>query len=352
MRRIVGAVVIACTLALQAASAQPAARTAPPVYASVMVAKATETVIPTSAVGYGTIGSDPNAVLSVNAPFAARVEQVFARAGETVPKRAKLVVLEKTASQAAAYAQAQTAVTYAQGELKREQTLLGQHLATHAQVAQAQSALTDAEARLHALQSVGAGQARTVLTAPAAGIVSTETADVGQELAQGAPILMLSPSSARIVRLGVEPEQADKVQPGMAVALHNVLAPGQRMTGTAMSVSAVLDPSTRLRDVLVKIAPSPIATDPPPADGTFVEGVITLGQTKVIAVPRTAILMDEKGTYLFVVAGGLAQRVNVQTGSEANGLVSVTGAVKPGAEVVVQGNYELTQGMHVRVVSQ
>lgn len=325
---------------------------APPVVAAVIVKPATETIFTAKASGFGTVQPDPNATLAVNAPYAAIVGQLFVRPGEPVTKGQKLVALETAPAQAAAFAQAKAAVAYAKGELAREQHLLHQQLATHAQVAQAQTALTDAETKLDALQKIGAGQARTVLRAPAAATVSTVTADAGQRLAQGASILTLAPQDALIVRLGVEPERAGAVRPGMAVTLRDVLDPGEVRAGKVAAISAVVDPKTRLRDILVQIAPGSPAVDPPPTAGTFVRGSIVLAHAHVLAVPREAILMDQTGKYLFVVRGGQAHRVDVTTGLESGDLVAITGDVHAGDQVVVQGNYELTEGMAVREVAQ
>jgi RND family efflux transporter MFP subunit len=347
------AVVLAgLSLALTASAADAAAGAASTVTAAVVVKPAVKTTIARQVTGVGTVGSNPNAVLSVNAPFAAIVGQLFVRAGEAVTKGQKLVALQTTPAQSAAYAQAQAAVTYAQGELARQEHLLRQQLATHAQVAQARNALADAEAKLQALQSVGAGNARSVLTASAAGTVTAVSAQAGQHLAEGANILTLAPSSALVVRLGVEPERADAVRIGTQVKLHDALDPTETRQGTVESVSATVDSKTRLRDVLVSIQKQAGTIDPPLAVGTYMHGSITLGRAQVIAVPPEAILLDNKGKYLFVVRNGTAHRVDVITGPENDQLVGVSGAIEAGASVVVQGNYELTDGMHVRVVSQ
>jgi membrane fusion protein (multidrug efflux system) len=355
---LVAAVLIIASLApcaakrSQADPSTPATVESPPVIAPVVVRKAVETTMERQVRGYGMVDADPNAVFSVNAPFAASVGQVFVRAGEWVTKGQKLVTLETAPAEAAAFAQAKAAVSYAQGELAREQTLFRQQLATRAQVAQAQNALNDAEAKLRALQSIGAGRQRTVITASAAGLVSAVLVKAGQRLAEGANMLTLAPKSALVVRLGVEPERADAVRQGMAAQLRDALDPAETRTGTVMSVSAMVDPTTRLRDVLVRLDPQPSSVDPPIATGAFFQGTIVLGHEQVIAVPREAILLDNNGNYLFVVRQGKAHRVSVKTGPETAGLVAVTGAVQAGDEVVIQGNYELSDGMDVRVVTQ
>lgn len=354
---VAAAAILAAVFAVSAglpgrAAKPPTAAAAPTVSAAVVVTPAKEATLTAKAVGFGTVQPDPNAVLAVNAPYAAVVGRLFVRAGEAVSKGQKLVALRTSAAAAAAFAQAKAQVGYARGELQRQQRLLGQQLATHAQVAQAQNALTDAKSKLEALQRVGAGQSQTVLRAQASATVATVTAKAGQLLAQGGAILTLAPQSALIVRLGVAPERAAAVQPGMAVKLRDVLDPGRARAGKVVSVSAVVDPKTRLRDVLVDITPAPAATDPPPTAGTFVRGVITLSRARVLTVPREAILLDQHGRYLFVVRNGRAHRVDVTTGIETANVVAVTGALHAGEPVVVQGNYELTEGMQVHEVAR
>ncbi|MGH7044286.1 MAG: efflux RND transporter periplasmic adaptor subunit [Acetobacteraceae bacterium] len=350
-------VAVASVLPGNAAKA-PAAAAMPTVSAAVVVKPAMNRTLTAKAIGFGTVQPDLNAVVAVNAPYAAVVGRLFVRAGEAVSKGQKLVALSTSAAAAATFAQAKAQVSYAHGELQRQKRLLGQQLATHAQVAQARNALTDAQSKLEALQRVGTGQPQTVLRAQESATVAAVTAKTGQLLVQGGAILALAPQRALIVRLGVAPERAAAVRPGMEVTLRDVLDPGRTRMGKVASVSAVVDPKTRLRDVLVDITPGSAATapqpatDPLPTAGTFVRGVITLNTARVLVVPREAILLDQHGRYVFVVRNGHAHRVAVTTGLESANAVAVTGALHAGDPVVVQGNYELTEGMQVHEVAR
>jgi membrane fusion protein, multidrug efflux system len=82
--------------------------------------------------------------------------------------------------------------------------------------------------------------------------------------------------------------------------------------------------------------------------GMTVKGIISLAEKDTLAVPRNALLHDDKGDYLFVVRAGQAHRVDVERGMEQDGLVGVSGSLAVGDAVVVTGNYELDDGMKVR----
>jgi membrane fusion protein (multidrug efflux system) len=66
-------------------------------------------------------------------------------------------------------------------------------------------------------------------------------------------------------------------------------------------------------------------------------------------VPRSAVLHDGNGDYLFQVSEGVARRVAVTVESDGDRLLGISGAgLDPALKVVVQGNYELSDGMAVR----
>jgi multidrug efflux pump subunit AcrA (membrane-fusion protein) len=61
------------------------------------------------------------------------------------------------------------------------------------------------------------------------------------------------------------------------------------------------------------------------------------------------VVFDETGPHVFVIAGGKAQRVFVTAGHDHGEEIEVSGAIRPGQVVAVQGAYELQDGMAVKV---
>jgi membrane fusion protein (multidrug efflux system) len=105
----------------------------------------------------------------------------------------------------------------------------------------------------------------------------------------------------------------------------------------------VVDPKTQLASVLVYV---PAASHFVP--GSRVRAEIELDPQSAYEVPRQAVLTDAKGSYVYQVANKVAHRVAVLQAVDNRQTVGVTGAIDPSLPLVVQGNYELDDGMHVR----
>ena len=71
---------------------------------------------------------------------------------------------------------------------------------------------------------------------------------------------------------------------------------------------------------------------------------IRTGRSFSLAIP-----FDETGPHMFLVAGGKAQRVFVTLGLDHGDQVEVRGKLPAGAQVAVEGAYELQDGMAVKV---
>lgn len=274
-----------------------------------------------------------------------QVQSIAVHAGQAVRKDQWLATLHTDASSTLAYAQAQTAVSFAQGELDRMTALKAQQLATQAQVDAARKALFDAQAQLHSLQQQGAGQAQTRVVAPLDGIVLGVSAAPGDLLAAGSPLLQLGRAGSLQALAGVPPEDATRLQPGQAVRLSAVFDPAQHWQGTIRSVGAAINPKTQRLDVLIALP----AQASLPVAGTSVQADMVLGRWRGWVVPRDAVLQDTRGSYVFQDAQGKALRVPVHIAIESGLQTGLTGALDPKLPLVVAGNYELRDGMALRV---
>lgn len=294
---------------------------------------------------YGEVQPDPDSEHSVTVPRPGQIGLIRVRLGERVRVGVPLLELDTSPVVRLEYRQTQNAVAYAREALTREERLFREQLATNAQVAEARRALAEAQAKIETQKSLGYDRVRATITAPFDGIVSRLLVKQGDRVQADSTVAILARGSALVVLLGVEPEDAVRTRPGMPVALSSVFDPGLSLAATVDRVHAMVNPATQLVDVLVRV---PVRDTGRVLLGMRLKGVITLAESKGFAVPRSAVLRDSRGAYLFVVQSGRAHRVAVRTGFEENGLVGVSGALRAGEAVVVTGNYELKDGMQVR----
>lgn len=297
------------------------------VVAHVFVKPAKEDVLQSTITGFGKVQSRPADVVSVDAPHDSIVNKVYVRAGETVKQGSPLAGLTLAAAAQEAYRKAQTAVDFANAKLKRMEFLWSKRVISRQTLEQVQSAARDAQATLQAQKKVGAEKQQETIDAPISGTVTAVSVSEGDRIRQNAKILSLSPGNALTVLLGVEPSEAGKVQRGMSVTLSPATALDVKSSGRVSARNAVIDPQTRLVDVLVDIES---ARGAPQLIGTYMRGEIILKREQALTVPRAAILYDKKGAYVFVVKKGRARRLTVVPGLEGGDQVAVKGDIKPG----------------------
>lgn len=313
--------------------------------ALVSVARITQQRLSDQLTVYGKVGNDPAHERSLTSLHSGLVERLMVAPGQHVTKGQQLLSLASSPQARMAYAQAQSTLAGAQAQLKQTENLFKESLVTHADLAAAQQHLAIAKAGLHAVEAQGAGQSSQLLRASEAGTVTQVNVSPGSLVQPGQTLLTLSSPTHLWVRLGIEPEEASKVHPGTPVELRSVFGTDVVHADVAQ-MHTVIDPATHLIDAVVDLKGKDAIGLVP---GSWMRGSIRVGTRTGLAVPRSAVLSDDNGSYVFIIKRGHAIRVVVQTGLESAGLIAVSGALHEGDFVVTSGNYELTDGMAVRL---
>ena len=294
---------------------------------------------------FGVLDPDPDQVLSLSLPHAGLINHVWVRLGQRVKSGDPLLEVITAPDARMQFLQAQGAVDFAVQELERQRRLLKEQLATKSEFNAAEKNLSDAQATLEALQQRGLDLAEETLRAPMDGIITQLNVAQGQRLPADTNAMLIAAEQSLIARLGVEPEDLDLVQVGAPLTIRSVFVADTAIDTQVREVHAMIDPATHLVEVLADI--------PAQSIGQLVLGSRILGQIHLpahaaLVVPRNAVLSDANGSYVFIVQGSVARRLQVQPGMEEGDLVEITGALKAGDRVIVSGNYQLTDGMAVR----
>jgi membrane fusion protein, multidrug efflux system len=308
----------------------------------VTLSRLKEGSLPSVVVGYGTVGAANSGRKTIMAPESAVIAEIFVRLGEQVPAGAPLVALAPSPTSAAAYMQAKSALTVAQQLVMSTGKLVSLHLATAQQLADARKSQSDARSQLHALEMVGAG-GRKVVRAPFPAIVTTLAATPGAIVAEGAPLLDLAAPGRLVLTVGVVPAQAAAIAPNDSATVTLVGGTGSS-AGRVMVRGAVAEADTGLVPVDIALPPGQFYP------GEMAEAIITTGQMHGYVVPHSAVLVNESGApYVVQAIDGTAKKVPVQVVGAHGDEDVITGALNARAPLVLAGNYQLDDGMKVRL---
>jgi len=184
-------------------------------------------------------------------------------------------------------------------------------------------------------------QPRITLTAPIDGVVSELSARDGMTIMSGAPLFRINGLSTVWVNAQVPESVAAQVRPGNTVEARAAALPGRSFKGKVSAILPEVDAATRTLKARVELA------NP---GGLLVPGMFATinfsgaPRREVLMVPSEAVIRTGKRNVLIVAEAAQDgrqrfQSVDVETGSEANGMTEIRKGVEAGAKVVVSGQF-------------
>ena len=294
---------------------------------------------------YGSAEPAPNGMVSVSLLRAGQVTALYAAAGQAVRSGDKLLEFGADPAALATYEQAASTLEAARRDRAQTAALVGQQLATRAQLAHADKAVADARSALDALDRAGGGKRGETIRAPFDAVVASVAVAQGDRLQAAAPLLQLARLDRLVLAVGVEPAQRGKITVGAPAYLQPLDGDGdgEALAGTVVSVAGQVDAKTRLVECLVQ-----------PAAGQLLPGAayrvgIEIGRPSGWLVPREAVLLDDEGAHLFQVTGDKAVQVPVRVLGQSGEASLIDGAIDPAAPIVASGSYQLTDGAAIRL---
>lgn len=292
---------------------------------------------------YGEVVPAPAAEQTLSAKTQAVVASVDVRVGQHVSQGQTLVELRPSPETSLSVDQARANVEQERKKLEAAKHRRELHLATNSEVASARQAYEQARLQLQSLRSRG-GAETTSLRAPQTGVVSSVSTQEGAVVNAGDPLVVVAQGGDVELSVGVEPEDVVHVKRGQKVTFSALHAPRKQHPGQVRAVAGVVRPDTRLVPVYVDVSGEANLLV-----GQPVEAIIPVEVHEALVVPRSAVLPTDDHMKLFTVRQGRAVAHTVQVGLESDQQVEIVeGDIAAGDSVVVQGNYELEDGMRVR----
>jgi len=328
----------------------------PPEAVTTIVARQQQWNVTLSAIGTVTAVNG----VTVAADLPGIVERIVFESGRPVRQGDVLVKLD-TRQEEAQLKAAEAQRDLARLRLDRIEGLREKGVTSQAELDDARSAFTQADARVGEIEAT---IARKTIRAPFSGILGIRQVNLGQYLSGGAPIVPLQSLQPIYVDFSVPQQQVGRLRVGTEVAVTpddppadsasgQALAPHRRMVGRVSAVDSVVDPSTRNVQVRATFDNPESILKP----GMFVEARATLGAgSSAVTLPATAISYAPFGDSVFVVEEmegpdgspyrGVRQQF-VKLGGSRGDQVAILSGVEPGEEVVTSGVFKLRNGAAV-----
>lgn len=326
-------------------------------------------------VATGKIGFNEDALTPVFSPYIGRINRLFVKPGDKVMKGAPLFEIETTdlvqtesdlIAASIALAKAKSVVELARRAEDRQHILYANKAVALKDWEQAEADLRSSERDVHSqetalaairdrLRTFGKSDAEiastendrqidrvTKIFSPISGTVTARKVGLGQYVKPDTPDPLFTIADLSSVWLLADVYEADipLVKIGQLVQIHVNAFPNEVFTARVTYIGAALDPTTHrvaVRSVIEnhhqKLKPDMFANF----------HIATQSQTKTLAVPTLAIVLDGDKTSVWV-ADKQNQFIKreVVAGLEQNGYRQILSGLQPGDRVVSEGSLLLT----------
>lgn len=251
----------------------------------------------------------------------------------------------------------------AQAALKRAQDLAKQNFISAGALDQAIGTANASKAALAAAQATGAlGTNATqygVLRADADGVVTALTAEVGQIVAAGTPVLKVSADSGKDVVFAVPEDAAGLIKRGMILDVQLWAKSGLALRATVRDVSAIADALTRTYAIKATLSDAHNlaalgSTATVSFNGKALSNKASSGNG-FLAIPLASIVDAQGKPAVWVVEGGVVRRKSITIATalpaeSADARVMVSSGLGSGAVLVTAGVHTLQEGQKVRTL--
>lgn len=279
-----------------------------------------------------------------------QIVQVLVEAGDWVRQGQVLAVVDRSvqtqqaASLAAQIQVSQADANLAQANLDRSLKLVARGFVSKADVDRLSATRDAANARVRVARAqLGEAQARTArlnILAPAAGLVLERNAEPGQVVSAGTGVLFrLARGGEMELRAGISEIDLAQLAPGV-VATVTPIGTDRRFTGEVWQLSPTIDPQSRQGTARIALAYNE-ALRP----GGFATATISSGTIVAPMLPESALLSDDKGSYVYVVGNdNKVVRRPVKTGIVTANGIAVTEGLAGSERVVLRAGGFLAPG--------
>jgi membrane fusion protein (multidrug efflux system) len=201
----------------------------------------------------------------------------------------------------------------------------------------AQQELAEAEWRL----------AKTEIRAPFGGRLTRRDVTLGQHIRPGDELFTVTDFDPLIARIYLPEKDVMALEEGREVGIGLKADENVEFRGRIRQISPVVDTATGTVKVTVEAVQPPASVRP----GCFVTVDITRETREgTLVLPKEAVVRELKKAHVFVAAGDLAEKRDVELGLEEGAILEIVAGLEAGESIVVAGQGGLKNGAKIRVL--
>ena len=272
----------------------------------------------------------------------------WVKGGQSLALIDQSVQVQQQASLAAQVQVAEADARLAQSNLNRALKLVERGFISKADVDRLMATRDAAAARVQVakaqLAETRARTRRLSIVAPSAGLVLERNVEPGQVVSPGTGVLFRIAKSGQMELLAdLSESDLARIPQGAQVQVKPV-GSQQTFAGTVWQVSPVIDPQNRLGRARISLAYSPELRP-----GGFASAEISSGMIDSPILPESAILADNKGSYVFIAnKDDKVERRDVETGEITVRGIAVTKGLTGKERVVLRAGAFLAEGESIK----
>ncbi len=313
--------------------------------ATVRVAQLRKDTVTENIVVYGSIAPTPQANKTLSVDFESYVLRVAVFEGQRVSREDTLLEVSPSPDASLQLDQARHTYVSAKQDFENAQKRFDLKIATVDQLLQAKQTYEQARIRLESLEKRGIQGPRQI-AAETNSIVAKIHVQYGAKVPAGGPLIDLVTTDQLEAHLGIPSESASRIDVGQPVLIASVSRPSlPAVKGRIREISRAVNPNTRMVDLFVSLSQGASFYSE-----ESIQGKIAIASAEGLIAPHSAVLAEGGEYVVFTVVNGRARKHVVQVGIQNERETQVIDkTLQPGEAVVILGNYELKDGMEVKI---
>lgn len=260
--------------------------------------------------------------------------------GQRVQAGAILVEFDR-AQAAAAVAEAEANLAESRNQYARGRDLSVTQALSKAQLDQLETSVKTGEARLAAAR---ARLADTVIRAPFSGRTGFRRVSVGGLVNPGSVITTLDDSSLIKLEFTLPQTFLKDLAVNLAVEASAEGLGEQIFTGKISTIGSRIDPVSRSITVRAEIPNANGELKP----GLFMKVRVRAATVPTLMIPEEALVPEQGRSFVFIVDGERAKRIEVTTGGREPGSVAILSGLNGDETLIVEGMQRIRDGAAVR----